>query len=135
MLAIERSISARKIARPPLLAPPRAPPCRPHHVPHHIRHCNKSPTYYENALLRKSVSFFVPPTMFQQLYSWCFIMYRSNVAVNWNIFSLFDETLFLYMVKQLKKDKKKHWFIRCSKMFHEWWFCCVSTFKTIEIFF
>ncbi len=45
------------------------PPCRPHHSPHHMRRCNKLPTYYGNALLKESVSIFVPPTLFQQVYS------------------------------------------------------------------
>ncbi len=45
------------------------------------------------------VSFF-PQKMFLLVYLYCFIMYGSNVVVNWNIISLFDETLFLYKVKR-----------------------------------
>jgi hypothetical protein len=41
--------------------------------------------------------------MFQEVYSCCFTMYRSNVIVNWNIILLFAKTLFLYMVKELYK--------------------------------
>ena len=58
-------------------ARPRAATC-----PHHIFRCNKSLTYFGNPLLRESVSFFVPLKMFHLVYSQCFTMYRSNVAVN-----------------------------------------------------
>ena len=91
---IGRPISGRKIGRPP-------PPARSRTVPPY--YYNKSPAYHGNALVRKSVSFFIPSTMFQQVYSWCFIMYGSNVIVNWNILSLFAETLFLYIMKQRPK--------------------------------
>ncbi len=47
-----------------------------------ILHCNKSPTYFRNSILREFGLFFVPPKMFHLVYSQCFTMYRSNVAVN-----------------------------------------------------
>lgn len=62
--AIGCLISARKIGHPSLTAPP-GPPHRPHHTPHHMCRCNKSSTYYVNALLKEFVSIFVPPIMFE----------------------------------------------------------------------
>ncbi len=59
------------IGRPPLPAPPGAstppPLCASPHA--RMRRCNKLPIYYGNSLLRGFVSIFVPPTMFQQVYS------------------------------------------------------------------
>lgn len=44
----------------------------------------KKPTYFGNPLLTEFVLFFVPQKMFHLVYSQCFTIYRSNVAVIWD---------------------------------------------------
>jgi hypothetical protein len=60
------------------------PPCVPTncHISSPYTLLKKKITYFGNPILREFGLFFVSPKMFHLVYSQCFTMYKSNVAVN-----------------------------------------------------